>query len=320
MSIDFIQENSFFAAGRIAYYIPFKNRISFKYFDYIGSLMNLIFFKQTFKLYWEGFKSDLPYSRFFKPICEIKHKPSIFLYIQLKILANLFDVDNQPINRLMDWFYFEMKFRENNEKFNEDERFIVNKSLKYFNEVDGLRAKLMFFIIWDIEYYNNNNDFNYCWNNWIIQFNAVLETSIFESDNEVKVPVEWDLNENILKFYDPEENMEFLNRLFDVLGIVNNVYTTDIIESIDLPYFVSTKFINYNENFDEFIQIMYTHELKRWEEKYCECQAFQITEVGIVYKTEDYFQNLRLEWKQSKTKETLEERKRRLLKRLEELM
>jgi len=40
-----------------------------------------------------------------------------------------------------------MKFRENNENFNEDERFIVNKSLKYFNEVDDLRAKLMFFII-----------------------------------------------------------------------------------------------------------------------------------------------------------------------------
>jgi len=109
-----------------------------------------------------------------------------------------------------------------------------------------------------IEYYNNNNDFNYCWNNWIIKFNTVLETSIFESDNEAKVPVELDFNESILKFYDPEENMEFLNRLFDVLGIVNNVYTTDIIESIDLPYFVSTKFINYNEKFDEFIQIMYT--------------------------------------------------------------
>jgi len=178
----------------------------------------------------------------------------------------------------------------------------------------------MFFIIWDIEYYNNNNDFNYCWNNWIIQFNAVLETSIFESDNEVKVPVEWDLNENILKFYDPEENMEFLNRLFDVLGIVNNVYTTDIIESIDLPYFVSTKFINYNENFDEFIQIMYTHELKRWEEKYCECQAFQITEVGIVYKTKEYFYQLGKEWEGSITKEPLEERNWRLLKRLEDLM
>ena len=99
----------------------------------------------------------------------------------------------------MDWFYFEIKFRENNE------RFIVNKSLKYFNKVDD--SKLMFLIIWDIEYYNNNNDFNYCWNHWIIKFNTVLETSIFESDNEAKVPVELDFNESILNFYDPEENM-----------------------------------------------------------------------------------------------------------------
>jgi len=40
-----------------------------------------------------------------------------------------------------------MKFRENINKFNEDERFIVSRNLKFFNEVDDLRAKLMFFII-----------------------------------------------------------------------------------------------------------------------------------------------------------------------------
>jgi hypothetical protein len=79
-------------------------------------------------------------------------------------------------------------------------------------------------------------------------------------------------------------------------------------EVIDLPYFVSDKFINYNEKFDEFIQIMYSHDFKRWEEKYCECDAFQIYEVEIAYKTADYFNNLRVEWENSLVKESLEER------------
>jgi hypothetical protein len=90
--------------------------------------------------------------------------------------------------------------------------------------------------------------------------------------------------------------MEFLNRLFDVLGIYNNVYATDepIILAVT-PYFVSDKFLNYNEKFNEFIQIMYSYDLNRWMEKYCECKEFQISEVEIVYKTEDYFRNLRVE-------------------------
>ena len=60
---------------------------------------------------------------------------------------------------------------------------------------------------------------------------------------------------------------------------------------------------------------MYSHELKRWKEKYCECDTFQIYEVEIAYKTDDYFYNLRVEWENS-----LEERNWSLLKSLEDLI
>jgi hypothetical protein len=94
-------------------------------------------------------------------ISEIKDKPSIFLYIQLKVLANLYDVDNQPINRLMDLFYFDTKYKENPKMFKDNEILIINRNFQYLKEVDELRAKLMFFIIWDIEYYNNNDNKDY---------------------------------------------------------------------------------------------------------------------------------------------------------------
>jgi hypothetical protein len=77
----------------------------------------------------------------------VKHKPSIFLYIQLKVLANLYDVENQPINRFMDWLYFDIKYKENFNIFNDNEKLIINRNLTFFKKVDSLRAKLMFFII-----------------------------------------------------------------------------------------------------------------------------------------------------------------------------
>jgi hypothetical protein len=88
-------------SGRINYYIPVNNRISFKYFDYFWGYIDFEVFEPTFELYWESFKSHLSYYSFFKPICEIKGKPSIFLYMQLQELAKLYGTYNQPINRLM---------------------------------------------------------------------------------------------------------------------------------------------------------------------------------------------------------------------------
>ncbi len=46
-------------------------------------------------------------------------------------------------------------------------------------------------------------------------------------------------NNNELKFYDPEENMEYLNRLFDVLGVLD---TKEIIK-----------------NYVELLTVMYTY-------------------------------------------------------------
>jgi hypothetical protein len=88
-------------ADRIAYYKPIENTISFKYFDYLGGLLNFKNYQPTFQLYWEVFKGVLSYQRFFHSIQEVKYKPSIFLYLQLQQLSSLFAVNNQPINRLM---------------------------------------------------------------------------------------------------------------------------------------------------------------------------------------------------------------------------
>jgi hypothetical protein len=59
-----------------------------------------------------------------------------------------------------------------------------------------------------------------------------------------------------LKFYDPEENMEYFNRLFNVLGILD-LYS----ESLD--YYVSKKFVNDNAKYVELLRIMYSYEYRR---------------------------------------------------------
>lgn len=181
----------------------------------------------------------------------------------------------------------------------------------------------MFFIIWDIEYFYNNNK-NYSWNYLILQYDSMLDKLNYRIDERFdnhlffknfNIENIFYNNKKKLKFYDPEENMEFLKRLFDVLGIVNlNV------ESLEDKYYVSKKFLNYNAKYVELLRIMYTYDYKRWEEITCECKYLSNYEVEIAYKTENYFQNLRREWEQCIKTEKLEERNWRLLKSLEDLI
>jgi hypothetical protein len=47
----------------------------------------------------------------------------------------------------MDLLYFDIKYKENQNIFNDDEKLIVSQNLLYLKQVDGLRARLLFFII-----------------------------------------------------------------------------------------------------------------------------------------------------------------------------
>jgi hypothetical protein len=79
--------------------------------------------------------------------------------------------------------------------------------------------------------------------------------SLILLSKNLKVFNKYMLNKKELKFYDPEENMEFLNRLFDVLGILNYMLIN--------KYYVSKKFINYNKQYVELLKIMYSYDYKR---------------------------------------------------------
>jgi hypothetical protein len=328
ISLEKFSDTSYFMSGRILYFKPLENRLSFKYFKYFGGYLNFSIFESTFKLYWECYKSALNYYSFFNIIREIKGRPSIFLYKQLQDIANLYDVFNQPINRFMNWMYFDIKFNEYYDDFDEIEKFYIKRSLNYLMDVDDLRAKLMYFIIWDIEYYYSKNKDNYKnnldnWNYWKITDGSLLDKLIFIRDerynlvllfNNSKITNYYLSNKDDLKFYDPEENMEFLNRLFDVLGILVNL------DHLKEQYYVSAKFKNCNERFVELSKIMYSHNFYRIYENRCNCSLFSLYEVRIAYRTEAYFQNLRKEWLYSIENEKLEDRNWSLLKSTEDLM
>jgi hypothetical protein len=133
----------------------------------------------------------------------------------------------------------------------------------------------------------------------------MLEELIFKVD--IDDFNKFDLNmivKNTLIFYDPEKNMEYLNRLFNILGIVDVINNTGIKDN----YYVSSKFNNYNKNYVELVKIMYKYDCKRWEENLCECNYLSSDEVEISYKIEDYFYTLRKEWEDGLKIEKLEER------------
>ena len=121
--------------------------------------------------------------------------------------------------------------------------------------------------------------------------------------NNFKLTDYYLLNKYDLNFYDPEENMEFLNRLFDVLGIL-----VKLTKTLKEDYYVSDKFNKYNERYVELSKIMYSHKFQRIYENRCDCSLFSLYEVRIAYRTEAYFQNLRKEWLHSIESEKLEER------------
>ena len=148
LSLNKVKEGSFFMSGRIIYYKPLENRISLKYFDYFGGVIDFGVFEPTFELYWLSFKSNLFYNSFFKPISEIKGKPSIFLYKYIQELSRLYDVYNQPINRLMNWKYYEIKYKEsfNDLSFRKKSPLALNDSWK-LNDSEQLIVKIYCILI-----------------------------------------------------------------------------------------------------------------------------------------------------------------------------
>lgn len=329
ISFERMSETGFMMTGRILYFKPLKNRISFSYVDILSGHYNFSIFEPTFKLYWECFKSDFNYFELFIRIREIKGRPSLFLYKRLQEIARLYDVFYQPINSLMNFYYFDMKFKEFYNDFDESERFSIKCSLNYLKQIDELRAKLLFFTIWDIEYYYSEGEYKYkYWDYWVIQEDSIMDKSIFGVNDlydSVLFSKEPSLNDFLLrnkddlKFYDPEYNMDYLNRLFNVLGIMVSDIPVNL-KTLKENFFVSDKFNKYNERNIELLKIMYTHDFKRWEEKRCECSLFSLYEVRVNYCAEEFFQNLRKEWIATIKVEKLEERNWLLLKRTEDLM
>ena len=64
-----------------------------------------------------------------------------------------------------------------------------------------------------------------------MQYNSILEVLIFQMDYKFQLKLCPNITK--LEFYDPEYNMEYLNRLFNVLGIINNVYIVDNEEELE---------------------------------------------------------------------------------------
>ena len=67
-------------SGRIAYFKPLEKTLSFEYHQYFEGFMDHWFITPSFQVFYESYKTDLPYIDFFKLRYERKNKPSPFLY------------------------------------------------------------------------------------------------------------------------------------------------------------------------------------------------------------------------------------------------
>jgi hypothetical protein len=188
------------------------NKISIKHIDTISSIFKE-FIEEGFQKNWIFYKRNtLLYTiNIWK---EIKNRPSWFLYQVLIYWISLPStyVVNSP-TFITDILYIKYKIK----KLNLNIPINLQKNIDYLYNVDFLRLKLLLFIIWDIDDYINNNNFNhitYISNEGI--YNIGCDLNVYDNNNLDNFKVE--NNKKDLSFYDPEMNIEFFNKLYNIIG------------------------------------------------------------------------------------------------------
>ena len=190
-----------------------KNKLTIKYIDIISSLFKKDL-EECFNKYWEDYKRNvlLQTINVWK---EIKNRPSWFIYQNLVAWTSASSaIELNGPTYITNLLYIKYKVNKLNLKLPVD----IEKDLDYLYNIDKLRLKLLIFMLWDIDFYVGNREINYL--TYIINidlFNIGCDYTIFNYYNIDNFKVEENIKD--LPFYDPENNMEFFNQLYLIIGM-----------------------------------------------------------------------------------------------------
>jgi hypothetical protein len=223
-----------------------------KYIDVTSSHLK-IELEEGFYKYWEYYKRNTWFSTL-NIEKEIKNRPSFYLYLNLLAWINISPISKiYALNAITNIIY--IKYKINYLKV--DLPIDLLNNLDYLYIFFFLRLKLLLFMIWDIDNYIDNNNWNYInydydkkFKNYNIKADYVIY-DFFDFDN-FKI----EKNEKDLFFYDLEGNMEFFDRLYILIGFVPYnenplevpVYSEPILEIKNLAENIYSKLIRFDDS------------------------------------------------------------------------
>jgi len=179
-----------------------------------------------------------------------------------------------------------------------------------------LRLKLLLFILLDINYYIGNNDFIiYKYNKFRKIYDIATNNGFFDYNN---FKVEGQKKD--LKFYDPDNNMVFFNRLYMLIGIIP--YTEDPLElSVCSDSIITIKDMldNFNDSLDSFCNLTLNDRGWHYFISKNEEEEVLLIEKEVEIWIIEFLERKKQDWAVSLDKETIEVRNWRLLNEIEEL-
>jgi hypothetical protein len=171
--------------------------------------------EECFYKHWEYYKRNflLVTINIWK---EIKNRPSFYLYSNFIYWITIGPTFKGP-NSITNILFFKYKVEKLKLKLPED----IQEDLDYLYQVNFLRFKLLLFMVWDIDNYIGNKNWNYItyeYNEIIDGYYIGCDSSIYNYNDLSNFKVEEKKED--FPFYDPESNMEFFDRLYLIIGIV----------------------------------------------------------------------------------------------------
>lgn len=275
--------------------------------------------EEGFYKYWEYYKRNTWFNtmNLWK---EIKNRPSFYLYLNLIAWLNVSSINIQyaPCG-IINIFFIKLKIELLKISLPEN----CLEDIIYLYNFFFLRLKLLLFMIWDIDNYIGNNNWNYItyeYDERLKCFDIKCNPALYDYFDWNNFKVEKEKTD--LPFYDVENNIEFFNKLYMLIGIIP--YNEDPLELTvfsDIKIKVEDIIENLNNNLSSSYDIAswnrgWYYNIKENEEK-----ESLLIEEKIKKWIIKFLKETRDEWSLlSKNGKDIEERNWRLLKEIENLL
>jgi hypothetical protein len=288
-----------------------------KYIDTMSTHLKLDL-QEGFYKYWEFYKRNtwLNTTNIWK---DITNRPSFYLYTNLITWINISSVNIQYVpSAITNIICIKCKIKYLNIILPED----LLRDLDFLYNFFLLRFKLLLFMIWDINDYIGNKDWdyiNYEYNKEFKIFDINVNFNSFDFLDWNKFKIED--NKKDLSFYDLEINMEFFDRLYMIVGIIPynenplelTVFSNALIKVENLIEDIDSR-LRKNCNSIVWDRGWYFNITNKEE------QALLLIEEKVKDWIIQFLKEVREEWIHLLNKETIEERNWRLLNNIENLL